>query len=381
MSKLFPQATQRTTAPFRFDIVGSFLRPENLKQARQQCSCGDISCADLTQVENQEIEKLVAQQKAVGLQAVTDGEFRRTFWHLDFLAALDGVEEVEAEKFSVQFKHHNVRPKTLKIVDKIGFSENHPFIDHYRSLQQIVGNTAVKFTIPSPSMLHLITNVRATDYQPIPRYENNNALLLDDIADAYIKAMQSFYALGCRNFQLDDTSWGEFCAEDKRAAYQAGGFDLDQIAKDYVYMVNKIVDAKPADLAITMHICRGNFRSTWFSSGGYEPVAEILFGQCRVDGFFLEYDTDRSGDFKPLRFIKDQQVVLGLITSKSGELEDRNEIIERIKEATQYVDINQLCLSPQCGFASTEEGNILTEEQQWAKLTFIRDIVEEVWGK
>ncbi|EEF15717.1 methionine synthase II (cobalamin-independent) [Actinobacillus minor 202] len=381
MSKLFPQATQRTTAPFRFDIVGSFLRPENLKQARQQCSCGDISCMDLTQVENQEIEKLVAQQKAVGLQAITDGEFRRTFWHLDFLAALDGVEEVEAEKFSVQFKHHNVRPKTLKIVDKIGFSENHPFIDHYRSLQQIAGNTAVKFTIPSPSMLHLITNVRATDYQPIPRYENNNALLLDDIADAYIKAMQAFYALGCRNLQLDDTSWGEFCAEDKRSAYQARGFDLDQIAKDYVYMVNKIVDAKPADLAITMHICRGNFRSTWFSSGGYEPVAEILFGQCRVDGFFLEYDTDRSGDFKPLRFIKDQQVVLGLITSKSGELEDRNEIIERIKEATQYVDINQLCLSPQCGFASTEEGNILTEEQQWAKLAFIRDIVEEVWGK
>lgn len=381
MSKLFPQAQPRTTAPFRFDIVGSFLRPETLKQARQQCSCGDISCADLTQVEDSEIAKLVEHQKAVGLHAVSDGEFRRTFWHLDFLAALDGVEEVDAEKFSVQFKHHNVRPKTLKIVDKIDFSESHPFVEHFRSLQKLAGETEVKLTIPSPSMLHLITNVRATDYVAIPRYENNNQQLLDDIADAYIKAMHIFYDLGCRNLQLDDTSWGEFCAEDKREAYQARGFDLDQIAKDYVYMVNKIIDAKPADLAITMHICRGNFRSTWFSAGGYEPVAETLFGTCRVDGFFLEYDSDRSGDFKPLRFIKDQQVVLGLVTSKSGELENRDEIIARIKEATQYVDINQLCLSPQCGFASTEEGNILTEEQQWAKLAFIRDIAREVWGE
>ena len=381
MSHLFPNAQPRTSAPFRFDIVGSFLRPEALKHARHQCSCGDISCADLTQVEDHEIAKLVEQQKAVGLHAISDGEFRRTFWHLDFLSALDGVEEVDAEKFSVQFKHHNVRPKTLKIVDKIDFSESHPFVEHFRSLQKLAGETEVKLTIPSPSMLHLITNVRATDYVAIPRYENNNQQLLDDIADAYIKAMNIFYKLGCRNLQLDDTSWGEFCAEDKREAYQARGFNLDQIAKDYVYMVNKIIEAKPADLAITMHICRGNFRSTWFSAGGYEPVAETLFGTCRVDGFFLEYDSDRSGDFKPLRFIKDQQVVLGLVTSKSGELENRDEIIKRIKEATQYVDINQLCLSPQCGFASTEEGNILTEEQQWAKLAFIRDIARDVWGE
>ena len=332
-------------------------------------------------MEDHEIAKLVKQQKTVGLHAISDGEFRRTFWHLDFLSALDGVEEVDAEKFSVQFKHHNVRPKTLKIVDKIDFSESHPFVEHFRSLQKLAGDTEVKLTIPSPSMLHLITNVRATDYVAIPRYENNNQQLLDDIADAYIKAMQIFYQLGCRNLQLDDTSWGEFCAEDKRQAYQERGFDLDQIAKDYVYMVNKIIEAKPTDLAITMHICRGNFRSTWFSAGGYEPVAETLFGTCCVDGFFLEYDSDRSGDFKPLRFIKDQQVVLGLVTSKSGELENRDEIIERIKEATQYVDINQLCLSPQCGFASTEEGNILTEEQQWAKLAFIRDIARDVWGE
>ncbi|MCW9733498.1 5-methyltetrahydropteroyltriglutamate--homocysteine S-methyltransferase [Avibacterium sp. 20-15] len=381
MSKLFPNAQLRDNAPYRFDIVGSFLRPESLKQARQQCSCGDISCADLSEVEDKEIANLVAKQKAVGLPAVTDGEFRRTFWHLDFLSALEGVEEVEAEKFSVQFKHHNVRPKTLKIVDKIGFSDHHPFLEHYRSLQQIAGDYPVKFTIPSPSMLHLICTVRETAYHPIERYKNNNQQLLDDIAEAYIRAMQKFYALGCRNLQLDDTSWGELCSEEKRQAYQARGFDLEQLAKDYVYMVNRIIAVKPEDMTITMHICRGNFRSTWFSSGGYEPVAEILFGNCNVDGFFLEYDSDRSGDFKPLRFIKDQQVVLGLITSKDGNLEDKNEIIKRIQEAAQYVDINQLCLSPQCGFASTEEGNILTEEQQWNKLDFIREIVEEVWGK
>ncbi|MGR3808739.1 5-methyltetrahydropteroyltriglutamate--homocysteine S-methyltransferase [Pasteurella testudinis] len=380
MSKLFENAQPRTKAPFRYDIVGSFLRPENLKQARAQCSCGEMSHADLTQIEDAEIAKLVEQQKAVGLHAVTDGEFRRTFWHMDFLAALDGVQEVEAEKFSVQFKDKDVRPKTLKIVDKIDFSA-HPFLEHYRTLQQIAGDFPVKYTIPSPSMLHLICCVRATDYQPIARYQDNNEQLLADIAAAYKKAIRAFYDLGCRNLQLDDTSWGEFCSAEKRAAYAARGFDVDQIGRDYVKMINAAIADRPADMAITMHICRGNFRSTWFSSGGYEPVAEILFGNCKVDGFFLEYDNDRSGDFKPLRFIKDQQVILGLVTSKSGELEDKNTIIERIKEAAQYVDINQLGLSPQCGFASTEEGNILTEQQQWDKLNFIREISEEVWGK
>ncbi|MGV6988711.1 5-methyltetrahydropteroyltriglutamate--homocysteine S-methyltransferase [Testudinibacter sp. P80/BLE/0925] len=380
MSTLFEHAQQRTKAPFRYDIVGSFLRPENLKLARAQCNCGEISHTELSIIEDAEITKLVAQQKAVGLHAVTDGEFRRTFWHMDFLAALDGVQEVEAEKFSVQFKDKDVRPKTLKIVDKIDFSA-HPFLQHYRTLQQIAGDFPVKFTIPSPSMLHLICCVRATDYQPIARYQDNNELLLADIAAAYKKAIRAFYDLGCRNLQLDDTSWGEFCSVEKRAAYAERGFDVDQIGRDYVKMINAAIADRPADMAITMHICRGNFRSTWFSSGGYEPVAEILFGNCKVDGFFLEYDNDRSGDFKPLRFIQDQQVILGLVTSKSGELEDKNTIIERIKEAAQYVDINQLGLSPQCGFASTEEGNILTEQQQWDKLNFIREISEQVWGK
>ncbi|HBO38880.1 MAG TPA: methionine synthase, partial [Pasteurellaceae bacterium] len=234
MTTLFPTAQPRTKAPYRFDIVGSFLRPEALKQARRQCSCGDIAHADLTGIEDVEIAKLVEHQKNVGLHAVTDGEFRRTFWHLDFLTELDGVQEVDAEKFSVQFKHHSVRPKTLKIVDKIGFSDSHSFLQHYRSLQAIAGDYPVKFTIPSPSMLHLICTVRETDYQPIERYKNNNRRLLDDIADAYKSAINAFYDLGCRNLQLDDTSWGELCSQEKREAYQARGFDLAQLAKDYV---------------------------------------------------------------------------------------------------------------------------------------------------
>lgn len=380
MSKLFPNAQPRTRAPYRFDIVGSFLRPEALKLARRQCACGECSPVALQQVEDNEIVNLIAQQKAVGLPAVTDGEFRRTWWHLDFLFELLGVELEDTETYSTQFKAHMHRPVTLKITDKIEWPAVHPFLDHYRRLQAEAKGYPVKFTIPSPNMLHLITCVRTPNPQLIERYAGKNDVLLADITTAYIQAVKAFYDLGCRNLQLDDTSWGEFCSEEKRALYTAQGVDIDQTARDYVKMLNDIRAAAPEDMAITMHICRGNFRSTWFSSGGYEPVAEILFGSCHVDGFYLEYDSDRAGDFKPLRFIKDQQVVLGLVTSKSGDLEDKNEIIARIQEAAQYVDINQLCLSPQCGFASTEEGNVLSEEDQWKKLAFIREIVEEVWG-
>ena len=381
MSKRFPTAQPRTRAPYRFDIVGSFLRPETLKHARRQCACGECTPVALQQVEDDEINKLIASQKNVGLPAVTDGEFRRTWWHLDFLFELLGVELEDTETYSTQFQAHMHRPVTLKITDKIEWPNVHPFLDHYRRLHEEADGYPVKFTIPSPSMLHLITCVRTPNPRLIERYAGKNDVLLADITAAYIQAVKAFYNLGCRNLQLDDTSWGEFCSEEKRALYTSQGIDVDQTARDYVKMLNDIRAAAPADMAITMHICRGNFRSTWFSSGGYEPVAEILFGGCNVDGFYLEYDSDRAGDFKPLRFIKDQQVVLGLITSKSGELEDKNAIIERIEEAAQYVDINQLCLSPQCGFASTEEGNVLSEEEQWQKLAFIRDIAEEVWGK
>lgn len=367
-------------APFRLDHVGSFLRPERLKEARAKFNAGEINAEELERFENEEIIALIEKEKELGLQSVTDGEFRRAFWHLDFLENLDGVELVEVDHFSVQFKDKDVKPKTLRIVGKVDFSENHPFVKHFKFLKEHAGDTPVKLTIPSPSMLHLITQVREKNYVPIERYKDNEALFYDDVVAAYRKALQCFYDLGCRNIQLDDTSWGEFCALDKREAYEARGFDLEQIARDYVDVLNRVIEWKPEDLVVNMHICRGNFRSTWFSSGGYEPVAKTLFGHCRVDGFFLEYDSDRAGDFTPLRYIKDQKVVLGLITSKSGDLEDKGEVISRIKEASQYVPLEQLCLSPQCGFSSTEEGNILTIEAQWDKLKLIDEIVHEVWG-
>ena len=367
-------------APFRLDHVGSFLRPERLKEARAKFNAGEITAEELEHVENEEIVALIEKEKELDLKSVTDGEFRRAFWHLDFLENLDGVELVEVDHFSVQFKDKDVKPKTLRIVGKVDFSENHPFVKHFKFLKEHAGDTPVKLTIPSPSMLHLITQVREKNYVPIERYKDNEALFYDDVVAAYRKALRCFYDLGCRNIQLDDTSWGEFCALDKREAYEARGFDLEQIARDYVDVLNRVIEWKPEDLVVNMHICRGNFRSTWFSSGGYEPVAKTLFGHCRVDGFFLEYDSDRAGDFTPLRYIKDQKVVLGLITSKSGDLEDKGEVIARIKEASQYVPLEQLCLSPQCGFSSTEEGNILTIEAQWDKLKLIDEIVHEVWG-
>lgn len=228
-------------------------------------------------------------------------------------------------------------------------------------------------------MLHLICCVRATDYEPIAAYKDNEELLLDDLAQTWTDAMLALYERGCRYLQLDDTSWGEFCSAEKRAAYAARGIDVDAVAHSYVGVLNRIIAAKPADLTLTMHICRGNFRSTWFSSGGYEPIAEILFANCPVDGFFLEYDSERSGGFEPLRFIKDQTVVLGLITSKFPELEDKEAVKARIAEAAKYVPLVQLCLSPQCGFSSTEEGNIMTEEEQWAKVRLVVEIAREVW--
>ena len=367
-------------APFRLDHVGSFLRPERLKEARAKFNDGEITAEELERVENEEIIALIEKEKELGLKSVTDGEFRRAFWHLDFLENLEGVELVEVDHFSVQFKDKDVKPKTLRIVGKVDFSEDHPFVKHFKFLKEHAGDTPVKLTIPSPSMLHLITQVREKNYVPIERYKDNEALFYDDVVEAYRKALQCFYDLGCRNIQLDDTSWGEFCALDKREAYEARGFDLEKIARDYVDVLNRVIEWKPEDLVVNMHICRGNFRSTWFSSGGYEPVAKTLFGHCRVDGFFLEYDSDRAGDFTPLRYIKNQKVVLGLITSKSGDLEDKDEVIARIKEASQYVPLEQLCLSPQCGFSSTEEGNILTIEAQWDKLKLIDEIVHEVWG-
>ena len=367
-------------APYKYDIVGSFLRNAEIKNARSEFARGNITQEELEKVENQSIEKLVDNERKAGLKAVTDGEYRRAFWHLDFLWGLQGVERVSVDQFSIAFKGHQPKSQTLKIVDKIDFPQDHPFLKHFRFMQSIVQDSEVKQCIPSPSMLHLICCVREENYQPIERYQNEDDLYRD-IALAYQKAIISFYNAGCRYLQLDDTSWGEFCSKEKREAYKARGIDVDEIAKKYVDMINLALEVKPDDMVITMHICRGNFRSTWFTSGGYEPVAKTLFGGCHVDGFFLEYDSERAGGFEPLRYIKDQKVVLGLVTSKEATLENKEDIIARIHEAAKYVPLQQLALSPQCGFASTEEGNLLTDEEQWAKIKLVKEIAEEVWGK
>lgn len=365
--------------PYRCDVVGSFLRPKSLAQARARFAAGEITRAQLTEIEDAAIADLVRKERENGLTAVTDGEFRRAFWHLDFLAALGGIRHVKAEAWSVHFEGRQPKAETVVIADRVHFPENHPFLEAFDRLKAIAGDAPVKFTIPSPSMLHLICCVREVHYQPIERYKDNEALLFADIAQTWRDAVKALYERGCRYLQLDDTSWGELCSKEKREAYQARGIDVDALARHYVACINEVLRDKPEDLTVTMHICRGNFRSTWFSSGGYEPVAEVLFGGCRVDGFFLEYDTARAGGFEPLRFIKDQTVVLGLLTSKFPDLEDKEEIKKRIKEASRYVPLERLCLSPQCGFASTEEGNIMTEEQQWAKVRLARDIAREVW--
>lgn len=377
MSIEFKNAKQRSVAPFRADIVGSFLRPEVIKEARAKFQNQEISSNELRRIEDEEIIKLVKKQKELGLKAVTDGEFRRSWWHLDFMWGLDGVEKRVLET-GYKFNGLETRAETATLTGKIDFS-NHPMVEHYKFLKSISGDDVVaRQTIPAPAQF--LAELQRGENKEITEsiYKNIDELILD-IANAYKKAIKAFYNEGCRNLQLDDCTWGMLCDKKYWEARQQEGVDTNDIAKLYAKVNNLAIEDHPEDLVITMHVCRGNYNSTWAGSGGYEPVAEILFGTVNVDGFYLEYDTDRAGDFAPLRFIKNQQVVLGLISSKTGILENKEEVKERIREATKYVDINQVCLSPQCGFASTEEGNILTEEEQWNKIKLVREISEEIW--
>lgn len=369
----------RTTAPYRFDIVGSFLRSDKLKAARAQYAAKAITAEQLRAIEDEEIRQLVAKQKAVGLAAVTDGELRRSWWHLDFMWGLDGVEKAAVEQ-GYLFQGVETRAETARLTGKIGCSV-HPFLADFKFLQAVAGPDAVaRQTIPAPAQflaeLYRPDNKAATE----GIYPDTDELVAD-VAAAYRKAILGFYAAGCRNIQLDDCTWGICCDKHYWEARQRDGANVAEITKLYARVNQLAIADLPADLAVTTHVCRGNYASTWASSGGYEPVAETLFGIEGYAGFYLEFDTERAGDFAPLRFLKSgQQVVLGLFSSKTGELEDKATIIARIKEAEQYVSLNQICLSPQCGFASTEEGNILTEEQQWAKLRLIKEIADEIWG-
>ena len=365
----------RTKPPYRADHVGSLLRSAPLKAARAKQERGEISANALREIEDREIEKIVRKQQEVGLKLATDGEYRRSWWHFDFLEALDGVEGFVPEH-GIQFHGVETKPKAVRVVGDIGFS-GHPMIEHFRFLKAHTRVTP-KMTIPSPSVLHFRSGrdgISKTIYPDIEEF-------FDDLAEAYRKAVRAFAQAGCRYLQLDDTVWAYLCSAEQREEARQRGDDPEKLPASYARVINRAIAERPRDMTITTHSCRGNFRSTWISEGGYEPIAEVLLGQVNYDGYFLEYDSERAGGFEPLRFLPkgDKMVVLGLVTSKTGTLEQKDDIKRRIDEATKYVDLGQLCLSPQCGFASTEEGNILAEEEQWAKLRMIVELAEEIWG-
>ena len=366
---------RRLVPPFRADHVGSLLRPPELRQARARCERGEISAEELRAVEDRCILGAIQRQAAVGLQSATDGEFRRAMWHFDFLEQLTGVESFASDRGIAFQGGIETKAKGLRVAGKVGY-QPHPMLEHFRFLAQHTEATP-KMTIPSPSVLHFRGGRKAVSTQVYPEM----AEFYDDLAAAYRDAMAAFAEAGCRYLQLDETNLAYLCDAGQRQALQDRGDDPNALPEIYSAMINTAVSGRPAGMVVTMHLCRGNFRSSWIAQGGYEPVAEILFNEIGVDGYFMEYDTDRAGGFEPLRFVpQGKHVVLGLVTSKTGRLESKDEIKRRIDQASRYLDLDQLCLSPQCGFASTEEGNVLTQDEQWAKLERIVEIVDEVWG-
>ena len=366
---------QRTTPPFRADHVGSLLRPGEVKEARAKRERGEIGAGELKAVEDEAIRRLIAKQEEIGLTGITDGECRRSWWHYDFLGALEGVKMVPVEH-GIRFAGVETKAEAPRVVGKIGFAD-HPFIEHFKFLKAHTKKTP-KMTIPGPSMLHYRGGRKMINMGVYPRMEEFYA----DLGAAYNKAVKAFYAAGCRYLQLDDISFAYLCDPEQRKMLKERGDDPEKQPQIYAGMVREALKDKPKDLVISMHLCRGNFRSTFVASGGYEPIAETLFNTMPVDAYFMEWDTERSGGFEPLRFLpKGKTVVLGLVTSKTGTLERKADILRRIEEAQKYAPVEQLCLSPQCGFASTEEGNTLAEDEQWKKLSLIVEIAKEVWGR
>ena len=364
--------------PFRYDYVGSFLRPQALKDAKAAFAEGKISEEELDNIINDEIRKVVAKQKELGFHVITDGEFRRTFWHLDFMWGFEGVEH-KATGSGVQFNGELAVLDETYLVGKIR-AKKHPFVEYFRFLKQFEDeNTVAKYTIPAPAQTFQQFIVPA-NYETTRKFYADNEELIRDIAAAYREVIRQFYDAGCRNLQLDDCTWGAIVGDAAKQRYAALGIDIEEVKKQLLEVNNLALEGKPEDMVITSHICRGNYHSTYFTSGPYDSVADYVFAKENVDALYLEYDDERSGGFEPLQKVsEDKKVVLGLITTKSPSMEDKEVIIRRIKEAANYVPLDRLCLSPQCGFASCEIGNKLTEEQQWAKLRLVKEIAEEVW--
>jgi len=367
--------TARTKPPFRADHVGSILRSAAIKDARAKHEKRAITDAQLKEVEDREIDKIIKKQEEIGLKLATDGEYRRSWWHFDFFGMLEGVEIYELDH-GIQFQGVQTKPRSIRVEGRIGFG-HHPMLDHFKYLK---AHTRVvpKMCIPSPTVMHFRLEPNAVAKGA---YASRDAIF-DDLAKAYQDAVRAFYDAGCRYLQFDDTAWAYLCSQEELKKARERGLDVDHLQETYTRCINKALEAKPADMVITTHVCRGNFRSTFISSGGYEPVGANLLGKCNYDGYFLEYDSDRAGGFEPLRYLPkgNKVVVLGLVTSKFGTLEKKDDIKRRIDEATKHVALDQLALSPQCGFASTEEGNVLADDEQWAKLKMIVELANEVWG-
>jgi 5-methyltetrahydropteroyltriglutamate--homocysteine methyltransferase len=368
---------KRTKPPFRADHVGSLLRSAALKEARARRETGEIDGAALTAIEDREIAALIRKQEGVGLRSITDGEYRRASWQTDFLTALDGVESYAGER---AFKFHGAapRPIALRVNKRLGGPGTpHPMIEHFRFVQAHTTRVP-KMTIPSPSTLHFRFGRKVVPESIYPSMDE----FYRDLGATWRQVVRGFADAGCRYLQLDETNLTYLCDPELRPQVVARGDDPATLPFVYAGMINDAISDIPADMTITMHLCRGNFRSTFISAGGgYEPIAEMLFNTINVHGYFMEYDSARSGGFEPLRFVpKGKTVVLGLVTSKTGQLESRDELRRRIDEASKFVPLDQLCLSPQCGFASTEEGNVLAEDEQWAKLSRIVELADAVWG-
>lgn len=376
-------ANSVTNAPFRCDIVGSFLRPDVLKQARADFNAGIIDAAQLKTVEDVSIRDLVAKQKAAGLKVVTDGEFRRSYWHLDFMWGLQGIER-RTSREGYMFHDEETTADTAVVTGPIS-GENHPFVEHFKFVQALAGDDHVaRQTIPAPiQTFSEVTLDRCDGQQESLRgvYATDEELA-DAIAVAYRQVIADLYAAGCRNIQFDDCTWGIYCDTDFVAKTGMQAVDIQKVSELGVALNNAAIEGAPEDLVINTHVCRGNYHSTYAFEGGYDPVAPYLFAHENVDAFYLEFDTPRAGGFEPLAHVAEgKKVVLGLITSKQPGLEDKEVVKARIKEASKYVPLENLYLSPQCGFASCEIGNKLTEEEQWAKIALIQEIAAEVWGE
>lgn len=365
--------------PFRYDFVGSFLRPEKLKKARRQFNEGKIDAAALKKVEDEAITELVSKIKELGYHVITDGEFRRATWHLDFMWGFDGIGPT---KTGLPFHGEAAMVDDTYIVGKIGLTGEHPFVDHFRFVKALEDeNTVAKQTIPSPAQF-LAQFTMPFNRGCTEKHYPNEQELVNDIVAAYGKVIDDLYAAGCRNLQLDDCTWGMFADKIGHTLYGTTREGIVEFQKAHKDINNKVIANAPKDMIINTHVCRGNFHSTYASEGAYDSVADILFGEENVNAYFLEFDDERSGGFAPLAKVSgEKKVVLGLITTKSPVLEDKQLVIDRIHDAAKYIPLERLYLSPQCGFASCEIGNKLTEEEQWAKLRLVKEVAEEVWGK